>query len=56
MVSILYYTFIVFIVLLYTLKVTSIAQYKAYMIWWTSLSKFLDVLPAFTSTRDIGNL
>ena len=45
-----------FIILLCTLLVISFAQFKEYMIWCISFSKFLDVLPAFTGARDIGNL
>ena len=52
----LYYTFIKFIILLYTLLQIWFARYKEYMICLISLSKFSDVLPAFTSARAIGNL
>ena len=51
-----YYTFIEFIILLYTFLVISFARYKEYMICLISFSKFLDVLPAFTCARAIGNL
>ena len=47
-VSILYYTFIEFIILLYTFLVISLAQWKECMI---SFSKFSDVLPVFTFAR-----
>ena len=52
----LYYTFIKFIILLYTLLQIRFARYKEYMICLISLSKFSDVLPAFTSARAIANL
>ena len=43
-------------ILLYTFLVVSFARYKEYMICLISLSKFSDVLPAFTCTSAIGNL
>ena len=43
-------------VLLYTFLVISFLQYKEYMICVISISTFLDVLPAFTCARAIGNL
>ena len=43
-------------VLLYTFLVISFPQYKEYMICVISISTFLDVLPAFTCARAIGNL
>ena len=42
--------------LLYTFLVISFAQYKEYTICLISLSKFSDVLLAFTCARAIGNL
>ena len=54
--SVLYYTFIEFIILLYTFLAVSFAKYKEYMICLISFSKFSDVLPAFTCARAIGNL
>ena len=54
--SILYYTFIEFIIFLYTFLAISFAQYKEYIICRTSFSKFSDVLPAFTCVKAIGNL
>ena len=56
MVSILFYNFIEFIILLDTFLVTSFYQYKEYIICLISFSKFSDVLPAFTCARVIGNL
>ena len=55
-VSILFYNFIEFIILLYTFLVISFARYKEYMICLISFSKFSDVLPAFTCASAIGNL
>ena len=46
-VSILFYNFIEFIILLYTFLVFSFAQYKKYMVWRISFSKFSDVLSVF---------
>ena len=47
--SVLYYTFIEFNVLLYTVLVIFLAQYKEYIILQILFGKFLDVLPACTS-------
>ena len=55
-ISILFYNFIEFIILLYTFLVISFAQYKEYMICLSLFSKFLDVLIAFTCARAVGNL
>ena len=55
-VSVLFYKFIEFIILLYTFLVISFAWYKKYMICLISFSKFSDVLPAFTCPKAIGNL
>ena len=55
-VSILFYNFIEFIILLYTFLVISFARYKEYMICLISFSKFSDVLIDFTCARAIGNL
>ena len=55
-VSILFYNFIEFIILLYTFLVFSFARYKKYMICLISFNKFSDVLPAFTCASAIGNL
>ena len=52
----LYYTFIEFIILLYTYLLISFAQYKEYVNCLILFSKFSDVLPAFTCARAIGNL
>ena len=54
-VSILYYIFIEFIILLYTFLVIYFAEYKEYMIWWIWFSKFSAVLPAFTCASATGN-
>ena len=56
MVSILYYTFIEFIIVLYHFLVISFAWYKQYMIWRISFNKVSDALPAFTCAGAIGNL
>ena len=53
-VSILFYKFIEFIIMLYTFLVISFAGYKEYIISLISFSKFSDVLPAFTCV--INNL
>ena len=56
-VSILFYNFIEFIMLLYTFLVISFGPYKEYMmIFRISFSKFSDVLRAFTYARAIVNL
>ena len=54
-ISILFYNFTEFIILLYTFLVTSFAQYKEYMIYLIGFSKFSEVLPAFTCASAIGN-
>ena len=56
MVSILFYNFIEFIILLHTFLVISIARYKEYMACLISFGKFSDALPAFTWGNNIGNL
>ena len=53
---ILFYNFIKFIILLYTFLVISFIRYKEYITWWSPLSEFSDVLPAFTFASAIGNL
>ena len=53
-VSILFYNFSEFFMLLYTFLVTSFAWYKEYMIWRISFSKLSNVLLAFTCARAIG--
>ena len=55
-VSMLFYEFIEFIILLHTFLVISFVQCKAFMICLISFSKFSDVLPAFTFASAIGNL
>ena len=55
-VSILFYNFIEFIILLYTFLVISFAGYKEYRICLISFSTFSDVLPACTCARAIDNL
>ena len=55
-VSILFYKFTEFILLLYTFLVSYFAQYKEHMIWQISFSKFSNVLTAFTCASAIGNL
>ena len=54
-VSILFYTFIEFIILSYTFLVVCFLRYKEYITCLISFSKLPDVLPAFTgaSTTDI---
>ena len=54
-VSILYYSFMEFFILLYTFLVTFFARHKECMVCLVSFSKFSGVLPAFTCTR-ISNL
>ena len=51
-----HHTFIEFIILLYSFLVISFVQYKEYMIWQISFSKFSDVLTALTCTRAMGKL
>ena len=55
-VSILFYNFFEFIILLYTFLVITFSRYKKYIIWLISFSKFSDVLPAFTCATALGNL
>ena len=55
-VSIPFYNFIEFMILLYTFLVNSFALYKKYIIFLISFSKFSDVLPAFTCVSVIVNL
>ena len=55
-VSILFYNFIEFIILLYNFLVISFARYKEYIIFLNSFSKFSDALPTFTSASGVGNL
>ena len=56
LVSIVFYSFIQFFILLHALLVTSFSRYKEYMIYLISFSKFSDVLAAFAYASDIGNL
>ena len=56
LVSILFYNFIEFIILLYTFLVILFAQYKEYIIWWITFINFSDVLLAFTCASAIGDL
>ena len=56
LVSILFYNFIEFIILLHTFIVISFAQYKEYIICLISFSRFPDVLPAFTCAGVVCNL
>ena len=55
-VSILFYNFIEFIILLYTFLVISFPWYKEYINVLILHIKFSDTLRAFTSVRTIGNL
>ena len=55
-VSIPFYNFIWFIILLYTFLVISFSQYKEYMIFLISFNMFSDVLSAFTCASAIDNL
>ena len=55
-VSILFYNFIEFIILLYTVLGFSFTRDKEYIICLTSFSKFSDVLPVFTCASATGNL
>ena len=55
-VFILYYTFVEFIMLLYTFLVISFARYKEYITCQISFSKFSDVSLAFAYARAIANL
>ena len=52
-ISVLFYNFIEFMILLYTFSVISFARYKGCVICLISFSKFSDVLPAFTCARAI---
>ena len=54
--SISFYNSIEFLMLLYTSLEIRLTQYKRYIIWRISFSKFSDVLPAFTCARAVGNL
>ena len=56
LVSILFYNFIEFIILLYTFLVILFAQYKEYIIWWITFINVSDVLLAFTCASAIGDL
>ena len=51
-----YYSFIEFIILLYTSLVVSFIWYKEYMICLIWFRKFSDVLPDFTCISAIGSL
>ena len=55
-VSILCYTFIEFIILLYTFSVIYFAQFKEYVVWRISFCKFSDLLLGFICNSAIGNL
>ena len=57
-VSILFYSFIELIILLYTFLVIFLlcTKNKGYIIWLILLSKLSDVLPAFSCASAIGNL
>ena len=55
-ISILFYNFIEFIILLHTLLVISFARYKEYIIFLISFSKFSDVLTTFTCASAIANI
>ena len=54
-VFILFYNFTEFIILLYTLLVTSFSLYKEYIICLISFSYFSDVLSVFSCASAIGN-
>ena len=54
--SILFYSFIEFIMLLYTFLVIYFAQYKEYIIFLISFGMFSYVLPAFTWVSAIVNI
>ena len=54
--SILFYTFIEFIMFLYAFLVISFFQYKEYIIYLILFSNFSKVLSAFTCASAIGNL
>ena len=55
-VSILFYNFIEFIILLYTFLVIYFTRYKEYIICLISFNKFANVLPVFTCASAINNL
>ena len=55
-VYILFYNFIEFMILLYTILVLSFCWYKEYIICLILFNKFSDVLPTFTCPRPIDNL
>ena len=55
-VSILFYNFIEFIILLLITLYISFARYREYIICMSSFSKFPDVLPAFSCASAIDNL
>ena len=55
-VFILFYNFVEFIMLFYTILEIYFAWYKEYMIWRISFSKCSDILPVFTLASAIGNL
>ena len=52
-VSILFYNFVEFTILLYTFVITSFAQYRFYIICLISFCIFLDAFPAFTCASAI---
>ena len=54
-VSILFYNFIEFLILLYTFLVIYFSRYKEYIIFLISFSKFLDVLRVLTCAKAIYN-
>ena len=54
-VSILFYNFIEFIILMYTFSVIFFFLIQKYMICLISFSKLSDVLTAFTCAKTIGN-
>ena len=54
-VFILFYNFIDLIILLYTFLVLSFARYKEYTIWHILFIKFPDVLPVFTSAKELNS-
>ena len=56
LVSVLFYKFIEFIILLYTFLVIFFPRIEEYIIFLISFNYFSGVLPAFTCTRAIGNL
>ena len=54
-VSTLHYNYIKLVMLLYTFLVIYFSQYKKYIIWMISFSKFSDVLLGFTYSSAISN-